>query len=353
MEAVVRQQETAKRPRVEAAAVTGGNEMGAFEVLPQELVMSVLAAVSSRVDKPADLFNAMLVCKKFSELGMNPPVLKVASVACLSVRFSKWCAAEERFLLRCGDSGNAEANYLLGMIQFYCLRQRQRGWSRMMMAVRSRHAEATFAVAVIRLNGAGTDFESRDPSAAAHLFALAANRGHVGALRDLAFCISNGLGVPQNPSVGRSLTICANIKELLDRYPEGSELDGALAHIRIGNNPDCCLLSNLGCFAAVSTYHEWPHPANRFLAEWFAAQPQAPPPAPLQLMCSFPTCGRPETRPLEFRRCTMCAIARYCSRMCQSLHWRMGHKQECVPVYQWILAASANAAANNNIGAPM
>jgi hypothetical protein len=35
--------------------------MGAFEVLPQELILSVLTALSSAADKPADLFNVMLV----------------------------------------------------------------------------------------------------------------------------------------------------------------------------------------------------------------------------------------------------------------------------------------------------
>ena len=62
MEAV-RQQERAegKRPRVEAAQPDGGNQLGDFDVLPQDLVLSILAAVSSSADKPADLFSAMLV----------------------------------------------------------------------------------------------------------------------------------------------------------------------------------------------------------------------------------------------------------------------------------------------------
>jgi len=62
MEAV-RQQERAegKRPRVEAAQPDGGNQLGDFDVLPQDLVVSILAAVSSSAEKPADLFSAMLV----------------------------------------------------------------------------------------------------------------------------------------------------------------------------------------------------------------------------------------------------------------------------------------------------
>jgi hypothetical protein len=51
----------AKRPRVGAAPRAVANQMGAFEVLPQELILSVLTALSSAADKPADLFNVMLV----------------------------------------------------------------------------------------------------------------------------------------------------------------------------------------------------------------------------------------------------------------------------------------------------
>ncbi|AQK70960.1 F-box protein [Zea mays] len=42
-----------------------------------------------------------------------------------------------------------------------------------------------------------------------------------------------------------------------------------------------------------------------------------------------------------------CGIARYCSRSCQSLHWRMGHTRECVPTHQWLMEAIANHAVVN------
>jgi len=36
--------------------------MGAFKVLPQELILCVLTAVSASADKPADLLNAICLC---------------------------------------------------------------------------------------------------------------------------------------------------------------------------------------------------------------------------------------------------------------------------------------------------
>ena len=213
----------------------------------------------------------------------------------------------------------------------------------------SGHAEATFAAAVIRFNGAGCPaVDDRGLRAAAGLFLRAATGGHIGALRDLAFCVSNGVGVPPDPATGRRLTVWANVQELRARHPEGPARDAALAHV--GSGPGC-LNTNFGCFAAAPRRFEWAHSANRFLGEWFAARPQAPPPARLRLLCSLPTCGRPETRQLEFRRCTACAVARYCSRACQALHWRMGHRAECIPVHQWLLAAMANQAAAHVDGA--
>ena len=57
-------------------------------------------------------------CKKLGELVMTPQVLKVASAACVSVRAGRWCPAAESFLRRAGDAGNADANFLLGMVRF-------------------------------------------------------------------------------------------------------------------------------------------------------------------------------------------------------------------------------------------
>lgn len=46
-------------------------------------------------------------------------------------------------------------------------------------------------------------------------------------------------------------------------------------------------------------------------------------------VCRRASCGRPETRPLEFWRCSTCWLARYCSRSCQMHDWRERHGEQC------------------------
>lgn len=49
------------RRRLQATRARMENQMGAFGVLPPELILCVLTAVAASADKPADLFNTMLV----------------------------------------------------------------------------------------------------------------------------------------------------------------------------------------------------------------------------------------------------------------------------------------------------
>ncbi|KAL6634285.1 hypothetical protein ACP70R_026956 [Stipagrostis hirtigluma subsp. patula] len=326
-----------KKPRTEEAPA--GGDLGAFEVLPQELLVSIFAAVSSTAEKPADLFCPMLTCKTFLKVGNHPQVRKVASARCVAVRAARWCRAADHFLRRCGNDGNPDANYLLGMIRFYCLQgKRHQGWSRMVRAAYAGHAEALYSLGLIRVNGSGRAREDTDYVAGVRLCELAALRGHTGALRELGNCHIHGLGVPQDVARGHRLLIWANVIELRAARPSGAPPTPDALVSRAGAGS-----SSGGGGGALPWRYVYSHPANVFLAEWFAAQP---PPPLIVLLCSVPTCGRRETRPLEFRRCPVCSIARYCSRACQALHWRMGHSVECVPVNQWLVAAVGAVVAN-------
>jgi MYND finger len=77
------------------------------------------------------------------------------------------------------------------------------------------------------------------------------------------------------------------------------------------------------------------HVANKFLCEWFTTQMDTLEEKGLRL-CSHEQCGRVETRLHEFRRCSVCGVVNYCSRSCQALHWRKGHKTECMPIEQFL-----------------
>lgn len=92
----------------------------------------------------------------------------------------------------------------------------------------------------------------------------------------------------------------------------------------------CPLLSDFGCNVPAPEAH----PANRFMAEWFAARGGSA--GPGLRLCSHVGCGRPETRKHEFRRCSVCGAVNYCSRACQALDWKLRHKAECTPVERWV-----------------
>jgi len=45
--------------------------------------------------------------------------------------------------------------------------------------------------------------------------------------------------------------------------------------------------------------------------------------------CDNKICGNKETIEKHFKFCTRCKIPRYCSIVCQKIHWANGHKQAC------------------------
>jgi hypothetical protein len=45
--------------------------------------------------------------------------------------------------------------------------------------------------------------------------------------------------------------------------------------------------------------------------------------------CDAPECTKAEHTAGDFKKCARCGAVRYCSKACQVLHWRAGHKREC------------------------
>ena len=50
------------------------------------------------------------------------------------------------------------------------------------------------------------------------------------------------------------------------------------------------------------------------------------------LKCSNIGCEKLESKTGEFKLCTQCRVAYYCSRKCQKQHWKREHKQFCIRV---------------------
>ena len=45
--------------------------------------------------------------------------------------------------------------------------------------------------------------------------------------------------------------------------------------------------------------------------------------------CSYPDCEKEETKRNKFKQCSRCQAAKYCSKECQTKHWKAEHKSYC------------------------
>ncbi|KAJ0725857.1 putative F-box protein [Helianthus annuus] len=331
-----------------AATVSG--QCDYLDTLPDDIVLFILSKLGSTASCPADFISVLSTCKRLNALGVNSLVLSKVSPKTFLVKSKNWSESAHRFLKRCSDAGNVEACYTLGMIRFYCLQNRGSGASLMAKAAINSHAPALYSLAVIQFNGSGGSKNDKDLRAGVALCARAAFLGHIDALRELGHCLQDGYGVRQNIAEGRRFLVQANARELssvLSTTPSalvsGNWMTwNTLPNLRHGNvvGLGCPLLSDFGCNVPAQE----PHPANRFLSEWFSDKELG---SGLRL-CSHAGCGRPETRQHEFRRCSVCGNVNYCSRACQALDWKIRHKMECTQVERLVDDGDADGDGDDN-----
>ncbi|XP_065873067.1 F-box protein At5g50450 [Euphorbia lathyris] len=311
-----------------------------FDQLPDDLVVCILCKLTSSASSPSDFINILFTCKRLNRLALHPLVLSKAGPKTLAIKSKNWSDDAHRFLKQCVAAGNTEASYTLGMIRFYCLQNRRSGASLMAKAAVKSHALALYSLAIMQFNGSGGSKSDKDLRAGVALCARAAVLGHIDALRELGHCLQDGYGVTQNISEGRRLLIQANARELAcslrsiltgrpqHRHQKQNLQYASCATPTVGDK-ECPLLSDFGCNVPAREVH----PANQFLREWFESGRGVL--EPNLRLCSHSGCGRPETRPHEFRRCSVCGNVNYCSRGCQALDWKLRHKAECVATEQW------------------
>lgn len=332
---------TASRKRSKVSSEFSGKR-DFFDSLPDDIVLSILSKLSSTAESPADFINVLITCKRLNDLGFQSIVLSKASQKMLAVKAQNWSESTHRFLKLCADAGNVEACYILGMIRFYCLENRGSGASLMAKAAINSYAPALYSLAVIQFNGSGGSKNDKDLRAGVALCARAAFLGHIDSLRELGHCLQDGYGVKRNIAEGRRFLVQANARELANvlATTPSALLNGSwltwnpLPHHHQRNNmggSSCPLLSDFGCNVPAPE----PHPANKFLTDWYESKDSVPGPGPGLRLCCHVGCGRPESRRHEFRRCSVCGAVNYCSRACQAMDWRSRHKSECVPAERW------------------
>ncbi|KHN23986.1 Putative inactive purple acid phosphatase 27 [Glycine soja] len=185
-----------------------------FECLPDDLLVLILSKLSSTASSPSDFINIILTCKRLNRLGLHRLVLSKAASKLFAIKPKNWSEYAHSFLKHCANAGNVDACYTLGMIRFYCLKNRGSGLSLMAKAAMKLHAPALYSLAVIQFNGSGGSKRDKDLRAGVALSARASLLGHIDALRELGHCLQDGYGVRQNVTEGRRLLVQANVREL-------------------------------------------------------------------------------------------------------------------------------------------
>ncbi|KAK7282041.1 hypothetical protein RIF29_10531 [Crotalaria pallida] len=306
---------------------TDKHDIDLFDSLPDDLVVFILSKLSSSASSPSQFINILSTCKRLNRLALHRMVLSKAGPKVFAIKATNWSEYVHRFLKQCVNSGNLDASYTLGMIRFYCLKNRASGLSLMAKAAMKSHAPALYSLAVIQFNGSGGTKRDKDLRAGVALCARASLLGHIDALRELGHCLQDGYGVKQNVSEGRRLLVQANARELAFVIRSVTSESPSRAMTWQGDYSVFPLLSDYGYSMAVPEVQ----PANWFMREWFESGPGRVELGEGLRLCAHIGCGRPETRAHEFRRCSVCGKVNYCSRGCQALDWKLRHKMECSP----------------------
>ncbi|XP_040384929.1 F-box protein At1g67340-like [Oryza brachyantha] len=314
----------------------GAGGVDVFDRLPDDVVVTVLARLAAAAASPADIASAALACRRFRELAAHPAVLSRASAAAVAVRWAAWSETAQRFLRRCAAAGSLHACYFLGMVRFYCLGSRATGAALLARAAGGGHAPALYALAVMQFNGSGGGKGDKDPRAGVALCARAAWLGHTPALRELGHCLQDGYGARRDPAAGRRLLLHAAAREHLSwkhKHRHHHHSGGGHGHDDGSAAEDAASRFMVDCWDS----HSSKTAARGCLPGHHA---DAADDDDLRL-CSHARCGRRETRRHEFRRCSVCGAANYCSRACQALDWKRAHRAQCAAA-RWLAAGDAH-----------
>ncbi|KAL5569915.1 hypothetical protein UlMin_026490 [Ulmus minor] len=116
--------------------------------LPNELVSKILLHVAA--SSSIDIFNAMLSCKLFNKQANDDYFYQKRSLE--QFPLSRWYLTDGvlSFFKRCEKSGNVEALYRKGMVEYFSFHLRKKsGLEALMKAANAGHLESTYVAGVI------------------------------------------------------------------------------------------------------------------------------------------------------------------------------------------------------------
>ncbi|XP_058084501.1 putative F-box protein At1g67623 [Magnolia sinica] len=121
-----------------------------FESLPQDLVVEIAASVAA--SSLSDLSNMKLVCKDMHEAARDNYVFRHASIEALP-RIEWRSSQASSFLKQCEASGNPDALFRRGMIEYFSKVHIQVGVDLLKRAADSGNLEANYVLGIILISG--------------------------------------------------------------------------------------------------------------------------------------------------------------------------------------------------------
>ncbi|GJP62188.1 hypothetical protein CLOP_g19277 [Closterium sp. NIES-67] len=186
-----------------------------IDSLPEEVLVKVLAAVSSTAENPAEVVSPSMTCRRWKRASQDRDVLCSTSRGGVAVRARQWSIGAFIFLRRLSENGCLEACFMLAMILFYCIPEAQFEGGRLLMhSARQGHAASLHAASILSFNGSGLGQQHKDVKVGVALCARAAALGHTEAMRELGHCLLDGYGVRQDVQEGWRMLLEAQAAEL-------------------------------------------------------------------------------------------------------------------------------------------
>ncbi|XP_030476450.1 uncharacterized protein LOC115693578 [Syzygium oleosum] len=122
-------------------------EIGAFDVLPNDLVVEILASVAA--NSMDDIFNAKLSCKMFNELAEDDYIYRRISLNKISRILWRHPKEGNAFIQRCIKCDNVEALYRQGLYEYVCLTKVESGMELLSRATQIGHLGASYVVGLL------------------------------------------------------------------------------------------------------------------------------------------------------------------------------------------------------------
>ncbi|CAN1768403.1 Putative F-box protein At1g67623 [Linum perenne] len=128
-------------------SISGGRHL--FTTVPKDILIDVLARVA--IQSSSDLVSVKLTCKALLDASSDDYIYRNVAISQFPIIPWKINLPALSFLHRCKSSGNPEALFRQGIIDFFSSLQIESGFNNLMLAARSGHLESIYVCGILAL----------------------------------------------------------------------------------------------------------------------------------------------------------------------------------------------------------